>query len=59
MIDEKLKQYAERFDDGFPMFQLGMSRSDAEVIEIIDQCLTAGKDVYELGYLSTEPDDLY
>ena len=56
MLDKKMKEYTERFDDGFPMIPLKWGRSDKEVVAIIDRCLKEGKDVYELGYLKDDPD---
>lgn len=58
-LDEKLKEYAERFDDGFPMIPLGWGKTDEEIIAIIDDCLEKGKDVYELGYVTDDEDVLY
>ena len=51
MLQEKMKEYAEKFDDGFPMIPLGWGRTDAELIDIIDECLRKNKDVYDLGYV--------
>lgn len=53
-MDEKLQEYAKRFDDGFPMIPLKWGRTDHEIIEIIDKCLETGKDVYELGLVNDE-----
>lgn len=58
-MDEKLREYADRFDDGFPMIPLAWGREDSEVIQIIDECLEKGKDVYELGYVTDDEDTLY
>ena len=55
-MDEKLEAYAERFGDGFPMYQLGRGRTDEEVMSIIDECLEKGKDAYELGLVNDEDD---
>ncbi len=59
MLMDKLREYAKRFGDGFPMYQLGRSRSDDEIIEIINECLEKGKDCYALGYVKTEDGVLY
>lgn len=56
MIDDKLQEYASRFGEGFPMIPLAWGRTDNEVIEIINKCLEAGKDVYDMGYLSEDDD---
>lgn len=55
-LEKKMQEYAEMFGDGFPTIQLARGRSDQEVIAIIDECIYSGKDVYELGYLSNDPD---
>jgi hypothetical protein len=54
MLEQKMKEYTKRFNDGFPTIPLAWSRSDAELIKIIDECLAKGKDVYELGYVEDE-----
>lgn len=51
-IDEMMIEYAKRFEDGFPSFQIMRTRSDDEIIIIIEDCLEKGKDAYELGYVS-------
>lgn len=56
---EYMKKYAEMFGDGFPMFQIGRSRTDEEIIEIIKECIEKRKDAYELGYVTDDPDVLY
>ena len=58
-MDKYLEMYVEKFEEGFPMYQLGRGRSDDEIIEIIKKCLEAGKTVYELGLLKEDDDDLY
>lgn len=58
MIDNKLKDYYEMFNDSFPMMPLAWGRSEKEVVAIIDECLKKGKDVYQLGYV-TDDDDVY
>ena len=47
----KIDEYDKRFKGGFPSIPLCLSRPSDEVIKIIDDCLTQGKNVYELGYL--------
>lgn len=51
-LESKLKEYAKKFDDGFPMIPLGWGKTDEEIVEIINECLEKEKDVYELGYVS-------
>ena len=58
-LDAKLGEYAERFDDGFPMYQLGRGRDESEIIELIDRCLNAGKDAYELGFVTDDDGEEY
>ena len=59
MLDEKMKEYAEKFGDMFPTIPLAWGRSTKEVIEIIDDCLEKGKDVYALGYVEDDTDIEY
>lgn len=58
-IDECLDMYIEKFNDGFPMFQIGRTIPKEKVIEIIKECLKQGKDAYELGYVTDDLDVLY
>lgn len=58
-MNEKLKQYSERFGDGFPMMPLAWGRTEEQVIALIDKCLSANKDAYELGLVSDEDDIEY
>ena len=51
-----IKLYAEKFDD-YPGWQLLRQYTEARNIEIIQECLEKGKDVYQLGYV-VEPEDL-
>lgn len=56
MIDEYLQKYIEAFDEGFPMYQLGRSRTDDEIIEIIKRCLDTGQSAYDLGLVTDDED---
>ena len=56
---EKLREYAKRFGDGFPMYQIGRSRTEDEIIAIINECLENGQDAYELGYCKDDRDIEY
>lgn len=47
------------FDDSFPTIPLLMDKSKTEVVEIINKCISEGKDVYDLGYLSLDNDIIY
>lgn len=61
MFSEKcskaLKQYDAMFEGGFPTIPLALSRTEDEIIEIIDSCISEKKDVYDLGYLLV--DEMY
>ena len=58
MIGEYLERYEKAFGDRFPMYQLGRGRDDAEIISIIESCLKANKDVYQLVLLEDD-DEVY
>ena len=58
-IDSWLEKYAETFDDGFPMYQLGRGLTNEEIIEIIKRCLREEKDAYELGLVTDDEDTFY
>lgn len=48
-----LEKYEEMFEDGFPTFSMS-GLEEGEMLKIINKCITEGKDVYELGYLSLD-----
>lgn len=54
MLDNWLKKYAEKFDDGFPMIPIGWGRTEEEIIELIKNCISENKDVYEMGLVKEE-----
>lgn len=56
MIDEYLQKYVDAFGEGFPMYQLGRTRSDEEIISIIEKCLSEHKTAYELGLVTDDED---
>lgn len=58
-MDEKLDAYADKFGDGFPMIPLAWGRTEEEIIDIIDNCLKNGKDVFEMGYVDDDNDVMY
>ena len=58
-LDKKMIEYGKKFNDGFPMIPLGWGKSEDELIEIINECLKKGKDVYELGYVKDDMDLMY
>ena len=63
MIDESLyplfDEYLKRFGEGFPAFQLLRGRTVEEGAALIRQCLDAGKDAYELGLVTDDPEVEY
>lgn len=63
MFSEKLEKafetYKTVFGDYFPTVPLAVSRTEDEVIGIINECFEKGRDVYELGYISDDLDILY
>lgn len=54
MIDNWLKKYAEKFEDGFPMMPLGWGRTEEEVIELIKNCISNNKNAYEMGFVKED-----
>lgn len=58
-IDKLMIEYAEKFGDGFPSFEIARGMSDEEAEKIIQECLDKGKDAYELGYVQDDDDILY
>lgn len=54
-MNEKLlkayETYKETFKSDFPTIPLAETMEDEEIMEMIDECVEAKKDVYELGYL--------
>ena len=58
-LDALMMEYAKRFGEGFPSFQLLRSRTTEEGIEIVQRCLDEGKTAYDLGLLEDDPDVKY
>ena len=58
-LKEILEKYDKTFEGGFPTVPLAWGRTDAEVNEIVDNCIKNGKDVYEMGYVTDNPDVIY
>ena len=52
-FDEALELYEKEFGESFPMASM-MTTEPSEVIEIINKCIAAKKDVYDMGYLSLD-----
>lgn len=58
-MDELLEKYCQLFGEGFPMFQIGRTRTDDEIIKILKRCIEEKKDAYKLGYCTDEQDVFY
>ena len=52
-LQKALERYKKKFNDDFPTIPFDR-REDAEIIDIIDECIEENKDVYDLGYLSLD-----
>lgn len=50
---QALELYENTFDDSFPTIPMS-GRTEEEMIEIINKCVSAKKDVYNMGYLDIE-----
>lgn len=57
-IDRALNAYYDHFGESFPASPLRWGRPDEEVIEMINQCLAADKDVAEMGFYEVPPLDV-
>jgi len=55
---KSLSQYEDVFGDSFPTIPLMRSRTEEEIIEIIEKCISEKKDVHEMGYLPPLDDDI-
>lgn len=58
-IDEYLQKYVDAFEEGFPMYQLGRTRTESEIIEIIERCLKEKKTAYDLKLVTDDLDIEY
>lgn len=58
-LDEYLQKYVDTFNEGFPMYQLGRTRTDAEIIAIIKRCLDEDKTAYDLQLVTDNEDIEY
>lgn len=54
MIDELMEKYLDMFGDSFPTMILARGKTDEETAEMIQSCIDAGKDVFEMGYIDDE-----
>lgn len=58
-IDKAIELYEKTFDDLFPTIPVLTDKFKAEVVEIINKCISEGKDVYDMEYLSLDNDSIY
>lgn len=58
-LDTALELYEKTFDDSFPTIPLLMEKSDEEVVEIINKCISENKNVYDMGYLTLDINTVY
>jgi uncharacterized protein YktA (UPF0223 family) len=58
-LEERLQMYEKTFGESFPTYPLMLSKTEEEMIEIIDRCLDVEQDVYEMGILKDDPDLKY
>lgn len=58
-IDKAIELYEKTFHDPFPTIPVLRDKSKAEVVEIINKCISEGKDVYDMEYLSLDNDSIY
>lgn len=50
---QALDLYKKTFDDSFPTIPMS-GRTEEEMIDMINKCISAKKDVYDMGYLDIE-----
>ena len=53
-LDRLTFEYNQRFDEGFPMFQLCRDRPEDECVEIVKRCLSERKTAYQLGLVTAD-----
>lgn len=58
-IDKAIELYEKTFHDSFPTIPVLRDKSKIEVMEIINKCISEGKDVYDMGDLSLDNDSIY
>ena len=56
---EAMNDYREVFGDSFPTIPLAVYSPPDEAIAIIRECLEKKKDVYELGYVTSDSSIMY
>ena len=50
---QALELYKNTFDDSFPTIPM-IGRTEEEMIDMINKCVSEKKDVYDMGYLDIE-----
>lgn len=50
---QALELYENTFDDSFPTIPMN-GRTEEEMIDMINKCVSEKKDVYDMGYLDIE-----
>ncbi len=50
---QALELYENTFDDSFPTIPMS-GRTEEEMIDMINKCVAAKKDVYDMGYLDID-----
>lgn len=51
-----VEEYNKKFKDGFPSIPLCWENPPERIVEMINSCIKANKDVYQMGFLEY-PDD--
>ena len=51
--------YEKELGESFPVIPLALSRSEKEILDIINECVESGKTVYDLGLCSLDTDIQY
>ena len=57
-LSKYMHDYYEKFNDIFPMFYFS-SYAPKDTIDIIKECILNKKNVFELGYVKVDDDELY
>lgn len=52
-LDKAQKLYEEKFNDIFPTFPF-MGIEPEELLKMINECIVANKDAYDMGYVSLD-----
>lgn len=50
---QALERYEKAFDDSFPTIPMS-GHTEEEMVDMINKCVSAKKDVYDMGYLDIE-----